>query len=103
MLKTVRKFLKGIEEFIGFAQKAGDTAKLADLVAERDILLGFMPQQADEATLRKAIADLLVQHATLGQKAIGPVMAGLKAQFKGNCDGALAGQLVKAMMAEAAA
>lgn len=99
VLKTVRKFLKGVDEFTGFAQKAGDTAKLAELAAERAILQGFLPQQADEASLRAAIADLVVQHAALGPKAMGPVMAGLKLKLGGNYDGALAGRLAKEMLA----
>lgn len=102
VLKTVRKFLKGVDEFIGHAQQAGDEAKLTELAVERTILEAFLPQQADEVTLRAAIADLLGQHAALGPKAMGPIMAGLKLKLGGNYDGALAGRLVKAMMAEAA-
>ena len=96
VVRVVKKFLKGIEEFLAVTT---DEGKLVALRLEKSVLEGYLPSQADEDTLRAAIGELVSKSLVKGPKAMGSVMAALKAQLGGNYDGALASRLVKEAVA----
>ena len=96
VVRTVKKFLKGVDDFIAVTK---DDAKLHQLRREKAVREVFLPKQADEATLREVISRLVAGSLVKGPKAMGPVMAALKSQLPGNYDGALASRLVKEAVA----
>lgn len=97
VVKVVRKFLKGIDEFI--VATKDNAQRLEQLHAERALLEEFLPKQADEATLKTAIGTILAGLTDKSPKAMGQVMSALRTQFAGNYDGTVASRLVKEAIA----
>lgn len=95
-VRIVKKFLKGVDEFLVVAK---DETTVTRLQLEKAVLEEFLPKQADEAALRQAIGDIVSALADKGPKAVGVVMKGLKDRFAGNYDGAMASKLVKEVLA----
>lgn len=91
-LRVVKKFLKGVEEFLALTK---DESTQARLLAEKEMLESFLPVQAGEAELKQAVTEIVGALADKGPKAVGAVMKSLKERFGGNYDGALASKLVK--------
>jgi uncharacterized protein len=95
-VRVVKKFLKGVDEFLAVSTDDGTRARLE---LEKEILESFLPTQADEATLRQAIGDVVSTLADKGPKSVGVVMKALKERFGGNYDGNLASKLVREALA----
>ena len=63
------------------------------------IILGFMPQQMDEAAVAAAIADAVAATGASGMKDMGKVMAALKEKYAGRMDFGKASAAIKAKLA----
>ena len=63
------------------------------------IILGFMPQQMDEAAVSAAIDAAVAATGAAGMKDMGKVMAALKEQFAGRMDFGKASAAIKAKLA----
>jgi len=63
------------------------------------IILGFMPQQMDEAAVSAAIDGAIAATGAAGMKDMGKVMAALKEQFAGRMDFGKASAAIKAKLA----
>lgn len=92
--QVIQKFLKGVNETIGYLEKGGgDNAEaLATVKAEKSILENYLPEMTNEAELCVEIAFLKATGAT----SIGAIMKGLKDKFGARLDSKLASQLAKA-------
>ena len=87
--------------FVGLVRKAikqrkdsaeqyrqGDRQELAEKEErEAEILEAYMPQQASEDEIRRAIEELVAREGLSGPRGIGPVMKAMIAHFGGNADG----------------
>ena len=95
VMATVRKFLKNIGETMA---ARGETA---DLLREKSILEGFLPQQMSEEQLREAIVAIAAEKgiAQVTAKDTGALMGGLKARHAGQYDGGQASAIIKALAA----
>jgi uncharacterized protein YqeY len=62
------------------------------------IILGFMPQQMDEAAVSAAIDDAIATTGAAGMKDMGKVMAALKEKFAGRMDFGKASAAIKAKL-----
>ena len=65
---------------------------------EKAILKGLLPAQLGEAELAAAIGEIVATLADRSPKAVGAVMAQLKARFGATYDGALASKLTRAAL-----
>ena len=63
------------------------------------IILGFMPQQMDEAAVAAAIAEAVAATGAAGMKDMGKVMAALKEKYAGRMDFGKASAAIKAKLA----
>jgi uncharacterized protein YqeY len=63
------------------------------------IILGFMPQQMDEAAVAAAIDGVIADTGAAGMKDMGKVMAALKEKFAGRMDFGKASAAIKAKLA----
>ena len=94
VVKTVRKFLKNAEETLAVANSdISRTEAKERLETEISLLNGYLPQTMSQAELKAAIATIVA--GLTPPKAMGQVMAALKAAHGGAYDGKLASQLVK--------
>lgn len=90
VIAVIKKFVKGMDETIGYL---GDTNPLAleIVTTEKRIISIYMPQQMDEPALKQAIG-LIIDDVGLN---LGKVMGELKIRYTGLYDGKLASALVK--------
>lgn len=94
--KTVRSFLKSLEETIGLlAGKGLDTAQQR---AEVAILQGYLPRPLSEAALRASIDEIVAGLPERSPKAMGQVMAALKERHGDALDSRAASALVRAAL-----
>ena len=91
-VQVIQKFLKGVNETIGYLEKGGDNAEaLATVHAEKTILEAYLPKMASSNEIRAEVAVL----KSAGAANIGAIMKGLKDKFGSALDGKLASQLAK--------
>lgn len=91
-IKTIQKFLKGVNETIAYLEKSGTNPDaLANVMIEKGILVAYLPKMASEDDIRSAVAELKAG----GAANMGDIMKGLKQKFGATLDGKLASQLAK--------
>jgi uncharacterized protein YqeY len=95
--KTVRSFLKSLEETITLLEARGLDA--APQRAEAAILADYLPQVISEAELRASIEEIVAALPERMPKAMGQVMAALKARHGDALDGKAASEMVRAALA----
>lgn len=79
--------------------RAGGRPELADKEErEADFLAAYLPQQADEAEIRVAIAEFVAAEGLAGRQAIGPVMRAMMARFGARADGATVNRLAREIL-----
>lgn len=91
VVKTVRKFLKNAEETLAVGRADAKDKTLNEI----RILNGYLPQEMSAEELKAAIETIVAGLADRSPKAMGQVMAALKAAHGATYDGKLASQLVK--------
>ena len=96
VVKTIRSFLKSIEETAALLQARGLNADAQR--AEQAILESYLPQTLGEAELRASIAEIAAGLPERSPKAMGQVMAALKSRHGEALDGKLASGLVRAAL-----
>lgn len=80
--------------------RKGDRLELAEKEEDEiTVLEEYLPAQADEAQIRAAIAELLVQEHLSGPKAMGPVMKAMKEKFGGAADGQTLSRIARELLA----
>ena len=98
--------------FVGLVRKAikqrqdsaeqyrqGERAELADKEEREAALLeAYMPQQASEDDIRRAIEELVAREGLSGPRGIGPVMKAMIAHFGGNADGKIVNQIARQVL-----
>jgi uncharacterized protein len=94
--KTLRSFLKSLEETIGLLQSKGLDA--GQQRAEADILQGYLPQPLSELALRVSIDEVVAGLPDRSPKAMGQVMAALKERHGDALDSRAASALVRAAL-----
>jgi hypothetical protein len=93
VLKTVRSFLKSLDETTALLEARGlDTSAQR---AERDILVGYLPRTLGEEALRASIAEIVAGLPDRSPKAMGQVMAELKTRHGDALDAKAASGLVR--------
>ncbi len=94
--KTLRSFLKSLEETIGLLQSKGLDA--GQKRAEADILQGYLPQPLSELALRVSIDEVVAGLPDRSPRAMGQVMAALKERHGDALDSRAASALVRAAL-----
>ena len=93
---VIRKFISNAEETVRVLEMRGQSAETQ--TQEIEILITYLPTQLDEAALTQAVQDIVKELNVSGAKAMGAVMAELKARHAGAYDGKLASQVVKSVL-----
>ena len=97
VVATIRAFLKSLDETIGLLEARGLDA--GQPRAEKAILEGYLPPVLDEATLKASIAAIVTGLPDRSPKAMGQVMAALKAKHGTALDAKVASGLVREALA----
>jgi uncharacterized protein len=83
----LRKLEKQRRESIEAFEGAGRTEQAAAERAELEIILGFLPKQADEATVRQWVTAAIAETGAKSAKDLGRVMGAVMKAHKGDVDG----------------
>jgi uncharacterized protein YqeY len=96
VIATVKKFTANAEETVRLLEQRG--TDVAVQKHEITILNRYLPQQMTEADLTDAVKTIVSTLGVNGPKAMGAVMAELKAQYAGKYDGKIASAVVKSVL-----
>lgn len=99
ILGLLQKMVKQRQESLKIYEDNNREDLAAQEREEIAIILGFMPQQMDEAAVAAAIADAVAATGASGMKDMGKVMAALKEKFAGRMDFGKASAAIKAKLA----
>jgi len=95
-----RKAIKQREEASEQYRKGG-RPELADKEeSEAELLAGYLPAQADEATIRAAVEALVAERGLSGPAAMGPVMKEVLARFGSAAAGATVSRIAREVLAK---
>ncbi len=97
VVRSVRAFVKSLDETIGLLEGKGLDAGRQR--AERAILEGYLPRTLSEAELKASVDEVVAGLPERSPKAMGQVMAALKARHGEALDSRAASALVKAALA----
>jgi hypothetical protein len=100
LVQLIRREVRQREEAEEFAKKAGRDDAVEQNRAERAMLDAYVPAQMDAAALEAVVRGIV---ASLPSPAMGPVMAALREKHAGQFDGKQASEIVKRVLAGAAA
>jgi uncharacterized protein YqeY len=84
---VVRRGVKQRHEAAEKYREGGREDSAAKEEREAEILQAYLPRQADETEIRKAVEDFVAQEELSGPGGIGPVMKAMMAKFGGRADG----------------
>lgn len=96
--KVVRKFLKGVDEFLAASATVSDEV-VEKLRIEREVLSAFLPQVASKEEVEIEIDRVLSGLTQKNQASMGEVMKALKARFGSTLDAKEASALIKQKLA----
>jgi uncharacterized protein YqeY len=96
LIATIKKFAANAEETVRLLEQRGTDVTVQK--HEITILTRYLPQQMSEAELTDAVKTIVATLGVNGPKAMGAVMAELKAQYSGKYDGKIASAVVKSVL-----
>ena len=94
----LRRLEKQRKESIEAFDGAGRTEQAAAERAELEIILGFLPKQADEATVRTWVESAIAESGAKSAKDLGRVMGALMKAHKGDVDGTVARRIASELL-----
>jgi len=87
VIAIVRKEIKQREEVLPDYERAGRADDIARLRDEVAILEGYLPTQASDEEIARAVDEAAAEAGANGSPAMGPVMKGALARLAGRADG----------------
>lgn len=97
-IPILRRLEKQRRESIEAFDAAGRTEQAAAERAELEIVLGFLPKQADEATTRAWVQSAIAESGAKSAKDLGRVMGALMKAHKGDVDGNVARRIAAELL-----
>lgn len=94
----LRRLEKQRRESIEAFESGGRTEQAAAERGELEIILGFLPSQADEATTRKWVESAIAESGAKSAKDLGRVMGALMKAHKGDVDGNVARRIASELL-----
>ena len=90
---VIKKFVKGMDETLDYLKDSTSEAS-ATILAEKALLIPYLPTQMDEEELTKVVELIVFE---VGGN-MGKVMAELKTRYAGKYDGKMASTIVKSVI-----
>ena len=95
---VLRKMVKQRQDSVEQYTKGGRPELAAKEEAEIRVLESYMPQQASEADLRAAAAEIVAAQGLSGPAGIGPAMKAMLQRFGASADGTTVNRLVRELL-----
>lgn len=98
VLEIIAKQLKQRKDSLPDYEKSGRDDLIADLKAEMDVLMEYLPKQLTREELEVIVKEIVEQVGATSIKDMGKVMAEAKAKTVGRADGRMINEVAKALL-----
>ncbi len=98
VLEVIAKQLKQRKDSLPDYEKSGRDDLIAELKAEIDVLMKYLPEQLTKEELEVIVADAIKSTGASSVKDMGKVMACVMPQTKGRADGKMINEIARAML-----
>ena len=98
VLEVIAKQLKQRKDALPDYEKSGRDDLIADLKAEMDVLMDYLPKQLTREELEVIVKEVIEEVGAATIKDMGKVMAEAKAKTVGRADGRMINEVAKALL-----
>ncbi len=98
VLEVIAKQLKQRKDSLPDYEKSGRDDLIADLKAEMDVLMDYLPKQLTREELEVIVKEIVAEVGATSIKDMGKVMAAAKAKTVGRADGRMINEVAKALL-----
>ena len=98
VLEVIAKQLKQRKDSLPDYEKSGREDLVAELKAEIDVLMKYLPEQLTKEELEVIVADAIKETGASSIKDMGKIMAFVMPKTKGRADGKTINEIAKAML-----
>ena len=98
VLEVIAKQLKQRKDSLPDYEKSGRDDLIADLKAEMDVLMEYLPKQLTQDELEVIVKEIIEELGATTIKDMGKVMAAAKAKTVGRADGRMINEVAKALL-----
>ena len=98
VLEVIAKQLKQRKDSLPDYEKSGRDDLIADLKAEMDVLMDYLPKQLTREELEVIVKEVIREVGAASIKDMGKVMAEAKAKTVGRADGRMINEVAKALL-----
>ena len=98
VLEVIAKQLKQRKDSLPDYEKSGRDDLIADLKAEMDVLMDYLPKQLTREELEVIVKEIIEETQAASIKDMGKVMACAKAKTVGRADGRMINEVAKALL-----
>lgn len=98
VLDVIAKQLKQRRDSLPDYEKSGREDLIAELKAEMDVLMEYLPKQLTREELEKIVADAVAKTNATTMKDMGKIMAAVMPETKGRADGKVINEIAKSML-----
>jgi len=98
VLEVIAKQLKQRKDSLPDYEKSGRDDLIADLKAEMDVLMEYLPKQLTREELEVIVKEIIEEVGATTIKEMGKVMAAAKAKTVGRADGRMINEVAKALL-----
>lgn len=98
VLEVIAKQLKQRKDALPDYEKSGRDDLIADLKAEMDVLMDYLPKQLTREELEVIVKETVTEVGATSIKDMGKVMAAAKAKTVGRADGRMINEIAKALL-----
>ena len=98
VLEVIAKQLKQRRDSLPDYEKSGRDDLIAELKAEMDVLMEYLPKQLSREELESVIKDIIAKLGASSMKDMGKVMQEAKAQTVGKADGRMINEIAKSLL-----
>ena len=98
VLEVIAKQLKQRKDSLPDYEKSGRDDLIADLKAEMDVLMEYLPKQLTQDELEVIVKEIIEELGATTIKDMGKVMAAAKTKTVGRADGRMINEVAKALL-----
>ena len=98
VLEIIAKQLKQRKDSLPDYEKSGRDDLIAELKAEMDVLMEYLPKQLTHDELEAIIKEVIAQTGAQSMKDMGKVMSAVKAKTVGRADGRMINEIAKILL-----
>lgn len=100
IIEVIAKQLKQRKDVLPDYEKSGRDDLIAELKAEMDVLMGYLPEQLTAEEIEQIVAEAVKETAASSMKDMGKIMAAVMPKVKGRADGRMINEAAKKLLSQ---